>query len=252
MKIYELTLAWTLLVFYSVLVILLFSSPFFNLGNQVEPFLWFLSPKYSLLRIPSLSVVAYLTLLSLLLLGLFLFLWTRYQKKKMLYHQNKKLMEEKLESQMLLSKQLKEKLGHQKEDITDLALDIARKNAFFKEVIDRLSGIEQSAPDHIKDEIHSLKILATSQLQIDEDRSLFHLNIQEVNREFYGKLEEVYGELSSNEKELCGLIRLNLSNKDIAAIKNISINSAKMSRYRLRKRLGLQPKDDIVKILQEV
>ena len=45
--------------------------------------------------------------------------------------------------------------------------------------------------------------------------------------------------------KLCVYTKLNLSTKEIADLMNISVRSVEMARYRLRKRLGLPPGENI-------
>ncbi|MCB0622214.1 MAG: hypothetical protein KDC41_26670, partial [Saprospiraceae bacterium] len=89
-------------------------------------------------------------------------------------------------------------------------------------------------------------------LKINEDIQEFQMNVETVNQDFFHRLNERFPELTSNEKQLCGLIRLNLSTKEIAAIRNITPRSAEMGRYRLRKKLHLQPEEEIQTFLQEL
>ncbi|NJO89463.1 MAG: hypothetical protein HC831_11285 [Chloroflexia bacterium] len=48
-----------------------------------------------------------------------------------------------------------------------------------------------------------------------------------------------YPDLTPNELKLCALTKLNLNIKETASLLNISPNSVKVARYRLKKRMGL-------------
>ena len=61
------------------------------------------------------------------------------------------------------------------------------------------------------------------------------------------KLKKNFPTLSANEIQICLLLRLQLSSKEIASIKNISVDSLKVLRYRLRKKLNL---DSSVKLAE--
>ncbi|WP_159038658.1 helix-turn-helix transcriptional regulator [Brumimicrobium mesophilum] len=52
------------------------------------------------------------------------------------------------------------------------------------------------------------------------------------------------------DKNICGLIRLGLSNKEVASMRNVSYKVIRMSRYRLRKELGLKEEVNIVEFLK--
>ena len=66
------------------------------------------------------------------------------------------------------------------------------------------------------------------------------------------KLKETYPGISKTDMRICVYTKLNLSTKEIADIMNISIRSVEMARYRLRKRLGLPPGQDISEILKNI
>ena len=71
---------------------------------------------------------------------------------------------------------------------------------------------------------------------------LIHSNVETVNYEFLSKMKASNPNLTQNELKLISLLRLKLSTKEIASIKNISPDSVKVLRYRLRKKLSV-PKD---------
>ena len=48
---------------------------------------------------------------------------------------------------------------------------------------------------------------------------------------------ELYPNLTKTEREVCALLRLNLSIKEISSIRNATTDSVKASRYRIRKKL---------------
>lgn len=53
------------------------------------------------------------------------------------------------------------------------------------------------------------------------------------------KLAQRYPELTKSEREICHLIYLNLSSKEIMNIRNVTIASVKSARYRIRKKLDI-------------
>lgn len=60
-----------------------------------------------------------------------------------------------------------------------------------------------------------------------------------VNTSFLDRLNELFPNLTLNERKLCMFLKLNMSNKDIAQITLQSEEALKKSRLRLRKKLGL-------------
>ena len=73
----------------------------------------------------------------------------------------------------------------------------------------------------------------------------FEIRFQEVHTDFYSNLRKSYPELSNNEIRLCAFLKLNMTTKEIAAITYQSLNSIKVARYRLRKKLGLSKEHNL-------
>ena len=163
----------------------------------------------------------------------------------------RRLAETELQKQALLSDQLQQQLNSKKQDLTNLALDISRKNSFATKIHDRLQDlVKVNDPTERKKGIQALSRIVSNHLRLNEDAQEFQVNIETVNHDFFNKLDQQFEGLTTNDKHLCGLIRLNLSSKDIAAIKNISTKSVEMGRYRLRKKLSLTPDEDLAEFLQ--
>ena len=161
-----------------------------------------------------------------------------------------KLVQSELKNKELETKTLVNQLHNQRVDLTNLALDIGRKNEFSTELINRLESIKKADSSLKEKELEKIIKFVNSQTQTNKEITLLQKNIAQINQSFYQNLENQFSNLTANDKYMSGLIRLNLSNKDIATIKGISLSSAKMSRYRLRKKLGLDPETDIVDFLQ--
>jgi response regulator RpfG family c-di-GMP phosphodiesterase len=68
----------------------------------------------------------------------------------------------------------------------------------------------------------------------------FKLRFAEVHTGFYDALLNRYPSLTESDLRLCALIKLKLSTKEIAAVINLSVNSVKVSRSRLRSKLQLK------------
>ena len=84
------------------------------------------------------------------------------------------------------------------------------------------------------------------------NNSINHLysNVERVNSEFFKKLKNDFPDITKNEIMLCGLIRINLSNKEIAVIRNITPKAVKMGKYRMKKRFELDQDDSLDEFIQ--
>ena len=188
----------------------------------------------------------FVTLLLMLALTVSFFLVIRNRMKR-------KLAESELRNQKLASEQIRRELEGKQRDLTNLALEIARKNELFTRTNEILKKIQRSGlPRDQQQEIRKLIQYNTQQLRINEDMEELLLNIERVNADFFEKLSEIAPHLTPSEKQLCSFLRLNLGTKDIASIRNISPKSVEMARYRLRKKLPIDTQDDIYTFIQGI
>ena len=190
-------------------------------------------------------------MLFIIMLVLFLKYTSGRKKKLQLMEAESLLTKERLKSKEIEQKRLEEELRYKNRDLTDFAIDSTRKHEFIEEILLKLNALKKSRgidSEELKNTIQFVK----AQLLIDENLKLFQDNIDQINHEFMDKLESQFPELTKNEKQLCALLRLQLSSKEIATVKNISTDSVKTLRYRLRKKLELKPDEDLGEFLKSL
>ena len=97
---------------------------------------------------------------------------------------------------------------------------------------------------------HLILYKSQDYLLTNEDQKIFQENIDAINHAFYAKLNDNFPNLNQSEKELCSYLRLGLSNKEIAALRGVTAEAIRSSRFRLRKKLGMDSKADVMVFLQ--
>ena len=161
-----------------------------------------------------------------------------------------------------LEKNIKDKITHQdnlgkelkfrQSEMVTMAMSIIHKNEFLDNLKKEVVKIKSGVNDHeIRIQLNKLSLMITQDLSIDRDREKFQMHINEQNSNFIHRLENKYPSMTDNEKRLASLLRLNLSSKEIASILNISPKSVEMNRYRLRKKLKVEPKVNLTDFIRE-
>ena len=174
------------------------------------------------------------------------------KRRREIHQLEKELIAEKLKEETLAKENIQQELNYKSRHLTDYAMEIVQKNQFLEELIEGLNSLQKVKPESIKKRVKELSIFAVSHLHVNEDLQIFQQGVEEVNLDFYQKLEETFPNLTKNDLQLCGLIRLNLHSKEIAALRNVSTEAVKMARYRLRKKLDISPEVDIVHFLKDI
>lgn len=78
----------------------------------------------------------------------------------------------------------------------------------------------------------------------------FEENFDIVYDDFLKRLGEQYPQLTVSDKKMCAYLKMDLSSKEIAPLLNLTVRSVEMTRYRLRKKLGLSREDNLTEFLQ--
>lgn len=86
----------------------------------------------------------------------------------------------------------------------------------------------------------------------NDEWELFEHNFNQVHEAFFNHLKEEYPRLTHKDLKLSAYIKMNLPNKEIAPLMNISVRGVETHRYRLKKKLKLGKKRDLGEFLKEV
>ena len=92
---------------------------------------------------------------------------------------------------------------------------------------------------------NTLNKIINKGLNHDKEWTDFNTSFESINKNFYTRLKQAYPDISPNDLKICALIKMNLSIKEMAGILNISPDSVKTARYRLRKKLQLNTEDNL-------
>jgi len=134
-------------------------------------------------------------------------------------------------------------------DLDDVSMLVMQKNDFIQMVLDDLkSVINSSGNGAIEDELKHLIWKLNNIINHNQEQNLL---VQNIHDDFSMRLKERFPHLKDSDCKLAMLIRLNISNKEIATIFNINVKSVIMKRYRLRKMLKMQHEEDLNRFLSE-
>lgn len=163
----------------------------------------------------------------------------------------RKLNEEKLKYNESEAERLTLELELKNKDLLTFAINITKKFEFTDEMALRLQQLRRKQEIEKADVTELINYVKSFQA-VDNRMTMFQNNVNEINSQFLWRLQEKYPELTQNEKELCLLIKLKLSSKEIATMKNITSESVNVLRSRLRKKMNLESRDDLHHVLENI
>jgi len=143
-----------------------------------------------------------------------------------------------LKQKALQETQLKDNLESSNKELVSKIMSNIQKKEVVDQAIVSLNEL-QIGLNHTKQEdlSHIIK-----KLQLYSDNKIweeFDYYFNQVKMGFYENISKKFPGLTSADKRLCALLSLNLNTKEIAAITNLSPNSVRVFRTRIRKKLGI-------------
>ena len=162
--------------------------------------------------------------------------------------QRNKLKEIELKNSNLEKQQLASKLDFKSNQLTNYAFYIVKKNEFLDSIKSEIDELKLDGDS----KLNSLSKIVNQHIIACQDRKDFEIRVKDENQDFYYKLDSKFPGLSDKNKNLCSLLLLELSSKEIASLLNISVDSVEKSRYRLRKKLDISREITISSFLKNL
>ena len=139
----------------------------------------------------------------------------------------------------------KEVIEEKQRELTSYALRMANYQNNINEIIEKCERDQFDSTDELKKNLVSL----TKQKDYWKQ---FETRFNSLHPEFVHILTNRYAKLTKNDVEFCSLLKLNLSNKEIASLLQISHESAITKKYRIKKKMEINDDAEFEKILTEI
>ncbi|MCC7439595.1 MAG: tetratricopeptide repeat protein [Armatimonadetes bacterium] len=138
----------------------------------------------------------------------------------------------------LRNQHLEETMELRNKELTTLAMNLVQKNTFLQKL---RKQTEQLAEEHptAKLAMKALMREIAENLRGDDDWERFQQEFQHVHHDFIRRIASDHPKLTPTELKVCALLKVNLSNKEIANLLSISLRSIESHRYSIRKKMGL-------------
>lgn len=186
----------------------------------------------------------------------------KHQKAKTEASKAKKLLELELEQLRLLRDKeqinkdrtiLQEEVLNNSKELANYTMLLIKKKDIFNELTTDLKELK----DYVKNDDSRKKILQIFQKlnshKIGEEYlEVFDVNFEKVHHNFFEELKKLNPTLTKRELRLCAFVKMNLANKEISPLLNISLRGVENARYRIRKKLEVAHEDNFVIFLENI
>ncbi len=150
---------------------------------------------------------------------------------------------QKIKRNRLEKEKLDAELEFKKKELTTHALQLAKKNEVLENLKSKAQALQfdSASKKGYQQLIHTINF----DLQDDKNWDNFTSYFEQAYIGFNKKIKSLYPEINTNDLRLIALLKMNLSNKEVASILNISSDGVKKARYRIRKKLDLSTEDSL-------
>ena len=176
-----------------------------------------------------------------------------YSKNKMVFHNNKVTSYEQQIKIDKIENDLKEyQLKSNRELIIKMALQIKSYSDIINQINDDLKTAIELPENEQKNKIKNVLLKTHNNIHILSNAENIKKQLDAIYKDFFIRLEEKHPDLTKAEKNLCTMLYINMSSKEIATVTNTTLRTVETSRYRLRRKFNLSRDEDIVSFLQKI
>lgn len=199
----------------------------------------------------------FMTLFIILSIAVLLLVWLLLLQKKSLLKSKKihtqQIKLKQLEINRILNEEkiqncekekMEEELSIKERELVTSALQMERSHvelSFIKEKIKDL--LNQESINHF--ELVKLEQTIKLKLKDSDNWDLFYKTFNEVHKDFFKDIKTKHPTLTKSELKHCAYIRIHLSSVQISSLLNVTIEAVRKTRYRIRKKLELEPNDSL-------
>jgi DNA-binding CsgD family transcriptional regulator len=172
------------------------------------------------------------------------------EQRQLAYQHQLELEKNEKELIRLQNENLEAEIEHKNAELASNAMNLVQKKEFLLKITDELNKLNKSGKDTIEtSELKKILRSLSSEEKLDEEWKQFSIHFNNVHSNFLITLKNKFPNLNTHELKLCAYLRMNLTSKEMAQLMSISVRGVEINRYRLRKKLQLQPKEDLFQFL---
>ena len=162
------------------------------------------------------------------------------EQAKLLYIHELELNKTASELVALRNEKLESDLGFKNSELASSGMHLVKKGELLAKIKNELAQvIKRIDNEYAISELRKIIKTLSEDEHLDEEWENFAKHFDTVHSDFVVRLKEKHPNITANELKLCAYLRMNLSTKEIAQLMNISVRGVEISRYRLRKKLGI-------------
>lgn len=191
----------------------------------------------------------------LAIISLYLYLGARRrrQKRKEEYLRlQQRYLEEQKKTTELNFRMEQQEIERRRLELVQMLSNFDLNNSLYEELQAKIAQLKSKAGDEIKEDLNLLHQFIHSHNKSNLIDELMDKNPDLLAGDFKTRLEERFPQLSASELQLVLFIRLGLSSKEMAQLKNVEPASIRIFKHRVKLKMGLSKETDLDQFIGEI
>ncbi|ELR73318.1 hypothetical protein C900_04170 [Fulvivirga imtechensis AK7] len=189
-------------------------------------------------------------------IGLVLVFVTYTLRNKLLKKKNDELVikhEAEQKIAILEKEKLQMDLEYKNRQVVSSTMMIAQKNEVLQGLKAKVKKISQENREpEVNKELKNLTRDINNNIELSDDWQHIKLHFEQVHPQFFENLMTQYPSLTVHEQKLCVYLRMKMTNKEISRLLNITPESVKVLKYRLKKKMMLPQEENMQEMLHHL
>jgi DNA-binding CsgD family transcriptional regulator len=174
------------------------------------------------------------------------------EQQQRIHHTEKDLMESALRMKKMEEESLKGQLDMRSRELSSHILHLIQKNEVMEEV---RTGLQELIRDDKRDQKKQLRQLLSKinfSYAQDDYWNEFRLIFDRVHAQFFNVIKEKSPDLTPAEIRLLALVKMELGSADMAKLLGVTMDSLRVMRYRVKKKLGIDTGDSLQQYVRQL
>ncbi|KXX72338.1 two-component regulator propeller domain-containing protein [Flammeovirga sp. SJP92] len=144
---------------------------------------------------------------------------------------------------------LEKELDSTKSELTNITISHLHKNQSLQQVKQKLEELATNLGSTEKRKIRTIVKEINKESDDHDYWDKFEHQFNKSHDNFLERFKAEYPDLSKRELRICAYLRMDLENQEIATLMNVSVRTLETSRYRIRKKIGLEKRKSLTKMI---
>lgn len=172
------------------------------------------------------------------------------KQEKLLREENEQIKQQKKQAEAALiqfnNENLLSEIRSKNMELAKNTMAIIKKNELLIEIKKEIEKQKEQLGNRLPTKYYNrINRLIDRSIKSEHEWETFEHLFDQAHENFFKRLKQAYPDLTPSDFRLCAYLRMNLASKEIAPLLNISIRGVEEKRYRLRKKLQLQPNQNL-------